>query len=104
MTSRTVYRVTDRNLTDIFENTLDQATVQFTYYQLQKVSKGDIVINEFMYRPPEGCTRYIELYNRSEKTVDLAGWMQIVDRGTDRILTTEREMLPPGEYMLIMPD
>ena len=104
MTSGTVYRVTVRNLTDIFGNTLDQATVQFTYYQLQKASKGDIVINEFMYRPPEGYTRYIELYNRSEKTVDLAGWMQANDTGTRRVLTTEREMLPPGEFMVILPD
>src|SRR5690625_7566843 len=57
-----------------------------------------------MYRPPEGYTRYIELYNRSEKTVDLAGWMQANDTGTRRVLTTEREMLPPGEFMVILPD
>src|SRR5690625_8026497 len=57
-----------------------------------------------MYRPPEGYTRYIELYNRSEKTVDLAGWMQANDTGTRRVLTTEREMLPPGEVMVILPD
>src|SRR5690625_7465900 len=103
MTSGTFYRVTVRNLTDIFVNTLDQATVQFTYYQLHKASKGDIVFNEFMYRPPEWYTRYIELYNRSEKVVDLTGWRQANDTGTRRPLTTEREILPPGEYRVILP-
>lgn len=100
----TVYTVTVRNLPDIFGKSLDHATAQFTFYRLQNASAGDIVINEFMYRPPEGYTRYIELYNRSEKAVDLAGWMQANDTGTRRILTTDREIMPPGEYRVILPD
>src|SRR5690625_3474759 len=34
MTSGTVYRVTVRNLTDIFGNTLDQETVRYSYYPI----------------------------------------------------------------------
>lgn len=37
----------------------------------QAVAKGDILINELMYYPKDSATDYVELYNNSEKIIDL---------------------------------
>ena len=42
----------------------------------QPIIQDGIVINEIMYDPPSNLTRgeYVELYNRSNETIDLSGW------------------------------
>src|SRR5690625_3409403 len=47
-------------------------TVPVTIFYLYQ--EEDIVVNEFMYRPPETHPRFIELYNRSERLLNLKGW------------------------------
>jgi hypothetical protein len=104
MTSGREYTVSVRNLRDIFDNVLSSAQSSFVYYDIEQAAPGDVVINEFMYDEPEDYTRYIELYNRSDKAVNLAGWQQANDTGTRRVLTTERVILPPNSYIVLLPN
>ena len=57
-----------------------------------------------MYNEPDDYTRYIELYNRSDKAFDLAGWRQANDTGIRRTLTSKRTILPPDSYVVILPN
>ncbi len=41
-------------------------------------SPSDLVINEIMYRPDPGRSEWIEVYNRSDREIDISGWT-IVD-------------------------
>lgn len=43
----------------------------------------DVVINEFMALPPSGEDEWVELYNRTNNTIDLTGW-GLVDGGDHR--------------------
>ena len=104
MVSGREYTVSVSDLRDIFDNVLSSAQSRFTYYDIQIAEPGDVVINEFMYDEPEDYTRYIELYNRSSKAVNLAGWQQANDTGTRRSLTAERIILPPNSYIVLLPN
>jgi len=104
MVSGREYTVSVSNLRDIFDNVLSSAQSDFTYYDIEEAAPGDVVINEFMYDEPEDYTRYIELYNRSDKAVNLAGWQQANDTGTRRTLTTDRVILPPNSYIVLLPN
>lgn len=104
LSSGETYTVTVNDIPDIFGNELNEATVSFTYYLIETAEPGDIVINEIMYNEPEDYTEYIELYNVSDKVIDLAGWQQANDTSTRNILIEEQKILPPGSYIAILPN
>lgn len=104
MISGNSYTISVNNLPDIFGNMLTSAEQIVTFYTLEPVAPGDIVINEFMYNEPDGYTIYIELYNQSEKALDIAGWKQANDTGTRRTLTNTRHIIPPDSFIVILPN
>lgn len=66
---------------------------------------GDLVINEVLYDPVVGGSDFVEIYNRSEKTISLSG-LQLareVDGQLDdpEVITAEGVLLLPGEYILL---
>lgn len=70
----------------------------------------DIVINELLFNAPTGVSRYIELYNRSQKVIDLSKY-RVSSRDTiANILTSIQEisqssyLLFPQEYAVITTD
>ncbi|KAA6302020.1 MAG: hypothetical protein EZS26_001836 [Candidatus Ordinivivax streblomastigis] len=68
--------------------------------------ENDLIINEILFNPPTGGEEYVELYNRSEKTIDLRS-ISLATRKTDGSLqyihpiTTEETLLLPENYVLI---
>lgn len=75
----------------------------------QPVFPGEIVFNELLPNPFEGGSEYIELYNRSERTLSLA-MLSIATRKNDGSLSTRYPLssvpfvLPPGGYVLLTKD
>src|SRR5690606_5432676 len=49
--------------------------------------RNDIVINEFMYAPQSPETEWIEIYNRSSKTIDLKNYRVSDNNDTVRVVT-----------------
>ncbi len=81
----------------------DDDTTDNHFVRQFKVAYGqpEIVINEYLPDPlPGKSEEWIELYNRSETPVDLAGW-QIGDSVAQSFITEDVLVLPPGEFLVV---
>lgn len=63
----------------------------------------DLVINEIMYRPAPGEPEWIELHNRSESPVVLAGVI-LSDSREDVTVTADSILVEAGGYVILAPD
>lgn len=101
--NNTRYHLHINNIEDIFANksTVDTS---FTYYHAVPADSGDVMISEFMYDPPEDQSEYIELYNRSNKTINLKNWELADNTGKRQNLTDNKFLLPPKQYIVLSPD
>ena len=104
MLSGQSYTLTIQGITDIFGNVMREQQQSVIYFHVETAQPGDVLINEFMYNEPDDYSRYIELYNRSDKIIDLAGWRQANNTGTRRILFEESTLFHPDEYVVITPN
>jgi hypothetical protein len=72
-------------------------------------AQGDIVINELLFNPRSGGHDYVEIYNRSNKTID-ARDLYIANRtssgapGSVRRISESPFSLSPGDYLAITED
>ena len=69
--------------------------------------KGDIVINELLFNPIDGGRDYLEIYNASDKNIDLKGWK--LARLKDEVLEEEKVVIPnfilkPNGYLVFSED
>jgi hypothetical protein len=68
---------------------------------------NDVVINEILFNPLTGGSDYVELYNRSNKVLDLFGW-QFANIAGDTIANkktiAKHFILLPGEYVVVSKD
>ncbi len=100
------YELTLRNLEDMFANQIPEQVFTFSFVEFEPADERDVVINEFLYRPGGGVTRFLELYNRSDHSVNLQGWS--IGRGTGTPITLQTGdapiVLPPDEHIVITAD
>jgi hypothetical protein len=66
---------------------------------------GSLVINEIMYSPAEDESEWVELFNKSDKAIELMNW-RISDSDTSNLfqLTKSSTILQPDEFMMISHD
>ena len=76
-----------------------------TFALPEPVQVGDVVINEVMYDPVVGGTDFVELYNRSNKVLSLAGWKLANETdgviGNATVITTAAFIVMPGAYAVV---
>ncbi len=71
---------------------------------------NDIVINELLFDPPAGCVDFVEIYNRSDKVIDLkdlilANYDTINQVITDyNEISSESFLILPGAYFVLTTD
>jgi hypothetical protein len=65
--------------------------------------RNDIVINEIMYAPTSPQPEWIEIYNRSSKTIELKNY-QIADAADTVRIITQSTLLNPNEFFVIAKD
>lgn len=99
------------NVTDIAGNPIAvNASGIFTYYKPELPSPMDLVINEVLFNARTGGDEFVEIYNRSQKVIDLKNMAftrkdlatLILDPSV-KIMTTSRLILP-GEYLVLTDD
>lgn len=64
----------------------------------------DVVINEIMYEPLTGFPEYVEIFNNSSDSINLAGWKIIEGGGKSFLLSSKSFYLKPGEFFLLVSD
>ncbi len=71
---------------------------------IQPANPSSIVINEIMYEPLTGFAEYIEIYNNSLDSINLAGWKIVEGGGKSFLLSSRTKYLKAGEYFVISSD
>jgi hypothetical protein len=88
------------NVKDVNQNNIVPVDMQFMYYIPQT---NDIVINEVLFNPFTGGSDFVEIYNRSEKVIDISK-IRLANKDaelnvTDLVeLTYANKNINPGEY------
>ncbi|MBL7053285.1 MAG: DUF2341 domain-containing protein [Candidatus Portnoybacteria bacterium] len=61
-----IIQSTEISIGDLNNEQVEEAVLIF--------NQGDVVVNEFLSNPESGETEFIELYNNTEQSINLAGW------------------------------
>jgi hypothetical protein len=64
----------------------------------EPVAPGDIVINEILFDPNDGGTDFVEIYNRSQKVLDLKT-VYLCSQDTINNVLTELNLIAPEGYL-----
>ncbi|MEF8864173.1 MAG: lamin tail domain-containing protein [Salinibacter sp.] len=85
-------------------NVQDEDTVSFSYVIPDTPVPGDVVVSELLYAPSPASNEFIELYNRSDKTLDL-GAFRYADEARD-FAPAAPPLTPfrPGQYVVLVRD
>ncbi|MCX7606788.1 MAG: lamin tail domain-containing protein [Bacteroidia bacterium] len=98
------YRLRIEGLLTCAANGVD--TLESTFYVPAPLEPGDVVINEILPEPQTGGARYVEVYNRSDKFIDLSRCL--LARGaipySHRVIGGESLVLHPGGYLCLTAD
>lgn len=65
--------------------------------------RNDLVINEIMYAPNSPAPEWIEIFNRSEKAIDISGY-NIADKSDTIKIINNSQILSPNEYFVFSSD
>jgi hypothetical protein len=108
ITEGKIYQVTAENISDCAGNVI--GSNNSTKFGLpQDADSFDIVINEILFNPLAEGVDYVEVYNRSNKIIDLSK-VYIANRNSNNIissidqLTTDNILFFPHDFMVITTD
>lgn len=106
ITASNSYTLTVENIFDCPGNKVDEAFSQTRFVLPEPAIRGDIVINEILPNPRPTGVDFVEVYNRSDKTINLQNW-SIRNAETSASPTTvsaDFSTFAPGEYKVFTPD
>jgi hypothetical protein len=81
---------------------VDNIYASFTKINIATIPYGSIVFSELMPRPTgntDFADEYIELYNRTDNPINLAGWT--LDHSTTRPVTINSGIIEPKGYIML---
>ena len=94
------------SLNDCAGNSVD-VSVQYRFGKPEPAVAGDVVINELLFDPRDGGEDFVELYNCSQKIIDLNKWIiqeaEFDDENSvkdETLLYSGHRILFPGEYIV----
>lgn len=104
---QTTYTVLVSGLTDCIGNSIGtQNKAQFALPE--QANPLDVVINEVLFNPRTGGSDFVEVYNHSQKNINLQNWkLANYDNQTFSNLKTISDtpyLLKPGEYLVLTKD
>ena len=102
------YSVAVQGVTDCSGNLISEARVTTTFVLPEAAAAGDILLSELLVHPRSGGEKFVELYNHSNKPIDLKGW-SLANLSGDSLVNTEsitsdHYVLLPGTYVALTQD
>ena len=100
------YSITTNNVEDLNSNAILSNTMSnFQYLVVEDAVAGDIVISEFLVDTEGSNDDFVELYNRSDKYIDLENWV-VEDGGSTGGPTDpfSSKILAPSTYLILYKD
>jgi hypothetical protein len=99
------YTITINGVSDCSGNTVNNATTQVRLPA--NALAGDIIINEVLFNPFTGGSDFVEVYNNSDKYIDLYGFF--LANFDDGIIdnfkrVTTHKLLNPGDFAVLTKD
>lgn len=98
------YEITVDDVADCSNNIIQTDANTARLRRPELADNLDIVINEVLFNPRTGGVDFVELYNKSDKTINLKGWFLTDEYDDLRIITDEHLILNPNEYLVLTPD
>lgn len=99
LTDDTFYTITVENLADLFGNKTGIVSASVRFFDFGMAEPGDLVINEILYRPASGGFEFVEIFNRSNQTINLTGW-QISSENRNSVIQ-EQAYIRAGDYSVL---
>ncbi len=101
--SNTAYQITVDNITDCSGNLILANARQATVVIAVEAEPLDIIVNEILFNPKTGGVRFVEIYNQSNKYINLKNW-RMEGNSNDRVISTEDIIIAPLSYKTITTD
>jgi len=98
-----VYTIEADNLTDCTGNLIDANNNSATLIVPGEAIEGDVVVNEVLFNPRPGSSRFIEFYNNSGKYINLKDW-RVSGLNNNRIISEEDYFIAPNSFFVITDD
>lgn len=98
--AKTKYELTIRNLVDCAGNMQKETTS--TFILPEKADSLDLVINEILFNPWSGGVDFVEIYNQSEKYIDLNS--VTIGNKEPILITSEHSIIEPMQHIAITSD
>lgn len=97
---KSVVKLHVSGLKDCVGNVMDEKTFFISLIELDE--KGDVLLSEILFDPPVGGSDFVEIYNSSNKYINLNGWSiaRLKDGRVDSksLLSDENLIIKPGQY------
>lgn len=87
----------------IDENPVNNISIKKFTVHTPSLLYNDIVINEIMYAPSGGEPEWVELFNRTDETVNLKKW-KFADNVTTVTITNDEFYIQPKSFLLLSRD
>ena len=99
----TIYTLNATNITDCTGNLISQTGNSFDVIVAAEADPLDIVVNEILFNPNSGGVRFVEIYNNSNKYINLKDW-KVAGLNNSRTFAEENLFMSSAEYLTITSD
>jgi hypothetical protein len=101
--ANTAYQVQVENVVDCSGNLILATEKQATIVIAVEAEALDILVNEVLFDPRSGGVRFVELYNNSNKYINLKDW-RLEGVSNDRVISIADIIFAPFTYKIITSD
>ena len=98
------YALVATNVMDHQGNVRAETRASFRYFDPDVPAPADLVVTEILYAPPPHGTEFIEIYNRSDKTVDVGALAVADENRTFRPVAPRLTPLRPDSHTVVVRD
>lgn len=90
------YNLTINKIKDVNNNSINDTSLKFIYYLTKP---RDILVNEILFNPFPNCVDYVELYNKSNYSINLKD-IRIANRNSQGLISSVYNIVSYNTYFL----